>query len=127
MDSFKFPQGSDECSSNESGWTAYIGSPHQEADHDDDDDDDRDRSKDGKEHKEKDADSDDSMASDASSAPSGQYGHFNKHLAYGNAKTANQRKHGAKKDQKQGDMKRHAEKIKAAKDKADSATRSRKK
>lgn len=125
MDSSKFPQGSDECSSNESGWTAYIGSPHHEEDHDDDH---RDRSKGEEERKERDADSDDSMASDASSAPSDRLGNFNKHFGYGNAKGTNERKNGGKKEQKQGDMrKEHAEKIKAAKDKADCATRSRKK
>lgn len=112
MNPSKFPQGS---SSNESGWTAYIGSPH----HDDDDD--------REEHKEKDAESDDSMASDASSAPSDQFGQYNKHLGYGYGKSSSERKHGGKKEQKQGDMKQHAEKIKATKGKADCATRSRKK
>lgn len=124
MDSSKFPQGSDERSSKESGWTAYIGSPNHEEDHDDDD---QDHSKDEEEHKERDADSDDSMASDASSAPSDQFGHFDKHFGYGDAKSTNERKNGGKKEQKQGDMKKHAEKIKAAKDKEGCSTRSRKK
>ncbi|KAL1551191.1 protein SOB FIVE-LIKE 1-like [Salvia divinorum] len=123
MNPSKFPQGSNQFSSSESGWTAYIGSPHNE----DGDDDDRERSKDGEKHKERDADSDDSMASDASSAPSDQFGHYNKHLGYGYGKSTGERKHGGKKEQKQGNVKQHAEKIKAAKGKADCATRSKKK
>ncbi|KAG6429828.1 hypothetical protein SASPL_107882 [Salvia splendens] len=117
MNPSKFSQGS---SSNESGWTAYIDSPHHDGD------DDRERSQGGEEHREKDADSDDSMVSDASSAPSDQFGQYNKHLGYGYGKSTSERKHGGKKEQKQGDMKQNAAKIKAAKGKADCATRSRK-
>ncbi|XP_030455544.1 protein SOB FIVE-LIKE 1-like isoform X1 [Syzygium oleosum] len=73
-------EGSEECLSNESGWTMYIGSPMQEDDegagdeqstHNNDDDD----AEDGGHKGDKDgghgeAESDDSMASDASSRPS---------------------------------------------------------
>lgn len=125
MNSSKFPQASDECSSSESGWTAYIAP----SDHEDDHDDDQDRSR-GKEEQgedEKEANSDDSMASDASSGPSYHYP-FNKHHGVGHATNINGRKEAGKKEQKlQEDRRQRGEKIKAAKDKADRATRSKKK
>lgn len=78
MDSSKI---SEECSSSESGWTTYIASPdieHDYAENDEDDDVDEDANIRQKGYKkraqieEEAADSDDSMASDASSGPSGQ-------------------------------------------------------
>lgn len=77
MDSAKKIGDTEECSSNESGWTMYIASPIHENNPDDDDADDES----GTERKEYqdfhdsdggDGESDDSMASDASSGPSHQ-------------------------------------------------------
>ncbi|KAG2399017.1 hypothetical protein LR48_Vigan04g045600 [Vigna angularis] len=67
--------GEEECHSNESGWTMYIGSPRDEDAHCDDNEDKGFSLDYDYEEAEADADveSDDSMASDASSGPS-QYG-----------------------------------------------------
>ncbi|KAI3467185.1 hypothetical protein Pfo_023848 [Paulownia fortunei] len=123
----------DECSSNESGWTRYIASSDHEDDHDDDDDSDEVRSvyeKEGDKQYAEDVDSDDSMASDAASGPSDQYGHVKRHHGLGHAGNKNERKHAGKKQQQQEEKKQHDEQIKAAKDKsghkADSAGRSKK-
>ncbi|KAK4715307.1 hypothetical protein R3W88_013645 [Solanum pinnatisectum] len=69
----KHPGGTEECNSNESGWTMYIGSPYREYNQGDDDDDDDDEGTPmkGDDHVE-DGGSDDSMTSDASSGPSHQ-------------------------------------------------------
>ncbi|XP_069153917.1 protein SOB FIVE-LIKE 1 [Solanum lycopersicum] len=58
----------EECNSNESGWTMYIGSPYREYN---DEDDDEGTPMKGDDHVE-DGGSDDSMTSDASSGPSHQ-------------------------------------------------------
>ncbi|KZV18622.1 hypothetical protein F511_03516 [Dorcoceras hygrometricum] len=77
MDSSKVHQETEECSSNESGWTMYIASPDQELDYDDYEDEEeyiigeQTYTKDPDKHTEE-VDSDDSMASDASSGPSYQ-------------------------------------------------------
>ncbi|XP_055805732.1 protein SOB FIVE-LIKE 1-like [Solanum dulcamara] len=79
----KHPGGTEECNSNESGWTMYIGSPYldynQGGDDDDNDNDvdDDERSTPRKGYKYandhvEDGGSDDSMTSDASSGPSHQ-------------------------------------------------------
>ncbi|CAI9096372.1 OLC1v1032503C1 [Oldenlandia corymbosa var. corymbosa] len=82
MDSSNNIGDTEECSSNESGWTMYIASPIQEDNPDDDDDDDSNHES-GTERREYkdfyyddggDGESDDSMASDASSGPSHQGG-----------------------------------------------------
>lgn len=78
----KHPGGTEECNSNESGWTMYIGSPYRDynqgGDDDDNDVDDDEGSctprkgyKNADDHVE-DGGSDDSMTSDASSGPSHQ-------------------------------------------------------
>ncbi|KAF8407915.1 hypothetical protein HHK36_007053 [Tetracentron sinense] len=76
MESSQHLGGTEECSSNESGWTMYIASPmHDDADNDDyhdssyDDGDDDGHNNDSL-GGEKDYKSDDSMASDACSGPS---------------------------------------------------------
>ena len=103
--------GSEECSSSESGWTTYIASPdlleHEYADqnNEDDDDDDGDVKIARKgfkkvEQEEAAADSDDSMASDASSGPSDQYGYLGRsHGGLSHAGSNNQRKAAAKKQE----------------------------
>lgn len=129
MDSSKIPEGTGECSSDESGWTTYIASPDHENDHDDDDEDDGDHTVDEQEDDKQDAedfDSDDSMASDASSGPSDQYGHVSRNHGLGHARNKNERKHAGKKEQQEEEKKQYDEKIKAAKDKADSDARSKK-
>lgn len=80
MDSSKnFFQGTEECSSNESGWTMYLGSsPDHELEQEDEEDDfsygEQVKRKLAKKDVHQD-DSDDSMASDASSGPSNLNGH----------------------------------------------------
>ncbi|XP_042019407.1 protein SOB FIVE-LIKE 4-like [Salvia splendens] len=103
--------GSEECSSSESGWTTYIASPdlleHEYADrnNEDDDDDDNDVNIARKgfkkvEQEEAAADSDDSMASDASSGPSDQYGYIGRsHGGLSHVGSNNQRKAAAKKQE----------------------------
>lgn len=116
MDSSKFQPGSEECSRSESGWTKYIASPD-DSDNDPDNDDheeeeEEDRSTDEKESDEQDDEdegSDDSMASDATSGPSDQYGHGL--VQPGNK---NERKITGKKQEKKQNQKQ----IKAAKDKS---------
>lgn len=66
----KHPGGREECNSNESGWTMYIGSPYRDCD-DDDDHDDEGTPRNADDHVE-DGGSDDSMTSDASSGPTHQ-------------------------------------------------------
>lgn len=66
-------EGEEECQSNESGWTMYIGSPIDHEDGNSDDDDDDDGEVDCYDEgilADAEVESDDSMASDASSGPS---------------------------------------------------------
>lgn len=119
--------GSEECSSSESGWTTYIASPDLEQDYagnQDDDDDDvvgdcgkADRKVLRKvEQEEAAADSDDSMASDASSGPSDQYGYLGRsHGGFSHAGGNNQRKSATK---KQEEKKKKKKQIKGEKDKS---------
>ncbi|KAL3501582.1 hypothetical protein ACH5RR_036031 [Cinchona calisaya] len=127
--------GTEECSSNESGWTMYIASPTHESNPDDDDDDDEDEDEDededNAERKEYEdvhdeyggeGESDDSMTSDASSGPSHQGGprgtsrrshdrHIFEHEG-GKVK----RSSSGKKDYKQDEKRPSAVKTKAAKE-----------
>ncbi|KAL3654346.1 hypothetical protein CASFOL_004027 [Castilleja foliolosa] len=109
----------DECSSNESGWTTYIASPYNKYNDDEDEDD---YSVYEQKVKQKDYrnvdDSDDSMASDASSGPSD---HRHRQFIKQKEKKNNERKNAGKKQHQQ-----QQEKIKAAKDRADSVGRSKK-
>ncbi|XP_057787270.1 protein SOB FIVE-LIKE 1-like [Salvia miltiorrhiza] len=101
--------GSEECSSSESGWTTYIASPdleHDYADHNEDEDDEDDATIARKglkkvEQQEAAADSDDSMASDASSGPSDQYGYLGRshHAGTNNQRNSAAKKHQGKKKQ----------------------------
>ncbi|KAK6133784.1 hypothetical protein DH2020_032495 [Rehmannia glutinosa] len=106
MDSSKINEGSEECSSSESGWTMYIASPdteHNRSGNEDDVDDDVDRRGYKKDDVAEDVDSDDSMASDASSGPSDQrclYGHVGRN---------------EKKDNKKEQKKKHHQQIKVEK------------
>ncbi|CAN4121977.1 unnamed protein product [Withania somnifera] len=82
----KHPGGTEECNSNESGWTMYIGSPYCDYNQGDDDDDDEGTPRKGYknvgDHVE-DGGSDDSMTSDASSGPSHQGVCTNMEQSYG--------------------------------------------
>ncbi|PIN25911.1 hypothetical protein CDL12_01324 [Handroanthus impetiginosus] len=108
-----------ECSSSESGWTKYIATSEEE------EDDEEDRGVYVREGDKQDVDSDDSMASDASSGPSDQYGHFSRHHGLANK---DERKYKGKKNVQQEEKKQQ---VKIAKDmsghKADGAGKSKKK
>ncbi|CAA2977464.1 Hypothetical predicted protein [Olea europaea subsp. europaea] len=127
MDSSKSLEGTEECSSNESGWTMYIASPVNEYNHDDEvnDDDSIDKQEDGL-HAEDvagDTDSDDSMASDASSGPShredlcGNIRGSHCPGDFGHAGDKDNIKWFGKKHHQQEEKKPRDEQIKAAKDK----------
>ncbi|CAK7335193.1 unnamed protein product [Dovyalis caffra] len=83
MDSYKHILGAEGCSSSESGWTMYLGSPMQEDDdecsYDGNDYNAHNVSKNHRYAAAADEDSDDSMASDASSGPHHQNTHENGH------------------------------------------------
>ncbi|XP_042006411.1 protein SOB FIVE-LIKE 3-like [Salvia splendens] len=121
----------EECSSSESGWTTYIASPNLEDEYadqneeDDGDDDDDNVAQKGFEkvaREEAAADSDDSMASDASSGPSDQYGYVGRsHGGFIHAGSNNQRKWTAKKQEEK------KKQIKGEKDKSGNSARRLKK
>ncbi|XP_073284503.1 protein SOB FIVE-LIKE 4-like [Primulina huaijiensis] len=110
----------EECSSNESGWTTYIASsPDKEDDPTQDEDDECGSSMDegvNQQESEDDAenmDTDDSMASDASSGPSDR-----KRLS--NTRKKNERKlYGGEKCHKKEDRKKSGEKIKVEEEKSE--------
>lgn len=104
MSSSENSRGVDRSSSGESGWTAYIASPEGDQDR-------------RKGYGDEDAESDDSMTSDASSGPRYEYGGLE-----GGWKKKSERENGGKKEQTE----KEKEKIKAAKDKGDSAARTKK-
>lgn len=119
--------GTEECSSNESGWTMYIASPiHENNPVDDDEDDDNDNDTERNEYKDihddycGDGESDDSMASDASSGPSHQGGPCGTTRGrYGRPKFEHagasvKRSSSGKKSHKQVEKKPSTEKTKAA-------------
>ncbi|XP_051149537.1 protein SOB FIVE-LIKE 1-like [Andrographis paniculata] len=121
----------EECSSSESGWTRYIASSPEHNDDDDDDEADEDdrttgHHQEGHKKDAEDVESDDSMASDASSGPSNQYG--SRGLVHAGMK--DERKHVGKKHSQQEEKKKQHKQIKADKDKhgnrANSAGRSKK-
>ncbi|KAL2546299.1 uncharacterized protein Fot_15799 [Forsythia ovata] len=141
MDSSKILEGTEECSSSESGWTMYIASPVDEYNLVDEEDDGGsiDKQEDGLHAKDDagDTDSDDSMASDASSGPSHRE-HLCDHVrgshcpgVFGHAGDKDNRKSFGKKHHQQEEKKPHDEQIKAAKvkpgHKANSAGRLKKK
>ncbi|XP_060215835.1 protein SOB FIVE-LIKE 1 [Lycium barbarum] len=113
----------EECSSNESGWTMYIGSPYRDYDNDNDDDDDEEEEegipkkgyKNVDDHIE-DGGSDDSMTSDASSVPSHQGVCTNIEQSYGKHAEKDTRKISSKEQQRQVKKKLSEKNIKAAKE-----------
>ncbi|KZV27502.1 ATPase family AAA domain-containing protein 2 [Dorcoceras hygrometricum] len=121
MDSSKILEDTEECSSNESGWTMYIASPVHELGYDDYEDeeycstDEQIYERDGAGREDGDVDSDDSMASDASSGPSYQ-GQSYGFRGFGHAWNKSQNKHVDEKNHKQEEEK-HFKQKKAAKDK----------
>ncbi|PIN12752.1 hypothetical protein CDL12_14636 [Handroanthus impetiginosus] len=120
MDSSKYLQGNEECSSSESGWTTYIASPDNETDQSEYEDVMTVEQVRGykKDDVEEDVDSDDSMASDASSGPSDQ-----RHLYRDERKYVVGKKHIQQEEKK----KQQHQQIKAEKDKpGQSAGRSKK-
>ncbi|XP_073053897.1 uncharacterized protein [Primulina eburnea] len=132
MDSSKIHEETEECSSNESGWTMYIASPDRELDYDDYEDEEeysnggQTYTKDPKKDAHEDVDSDDSMASDASSGPSYQ-GHLCENVdrihGSGHAGSKRGNKQVDKKHQQQ-ERKKQVEQKKEAKDKDGNKKRS---
>ncbi|KAK4376540.1 hypothetical protein RND71_002836 [Anisodus tanguticus] len=116
----KHPGGTEECSSNESGWTMYIGSPYRDYDNDDDEGTPSKGYKNADHDHVEDGGSDDSMTSDASSGPSHQGVCTNIEQSYGKHEykhaEKDTRKFSSKEQQKQAKKKLSEKNIKAAKE-----------
>ncbi|CAN4124704.1 unnamed protein product [Withania somnifera] len=119
----KHPGGTEECNSNESGWTMYIGSPYRDYNQGDDEDDDERTPVKGYRNPDdhiEDGGSDDSMTSDASSGPSHQGVCTNIEQIYGKHEfkhaEKDTRKFSSKEQQKQAKKKLSDKNTKAAKE-----------
>ncbi|XP_009774332.2 protein SOB FIVE-LIKE 1 [Nicotiana sylvestris] len=111
------------CSSNESGWTMYIGSPYRDYNHGEDDDDDEVTPRKGYknlDYIEEGGGSDDSMTSDASSGPSQQGVSTSVEQRYGNHEfkhaEKDNKKFTSKEQQRQAKKKLIDKNVKAAKE-----------